>query len=144
MTQTIHWIWVCFTPYNVLLWKANFLSFIYSWETQREKQRHREREKQAPCRKPDVGLDPRTPRSCPEPKAELKRWATQVSHEKQNLKKSKNLISQSTQHINPSQVWPSIITYSTFASSNPITVFCWIARTLNPLPYFLPWKISET
>ena len=43
-------------------------------------ERHREREreaetkakggKQAPCREPDVGLDPRTPGSCPEPKAD--------------------------------------------------------------------------
>ena len=26
--------------------------------------------KQAPCREPDVGLDPRTPGSCPEPKTD--------------------------------------------------------------------------
>ena len=32
--------------------------FIYSWETHRERQRHRQKEKQAPCREPDVGLDP--------------------------------------------------------------------------------------
>ena len=36
-------------------------------DTKRE--RHRQREKQAPCREPDVGLDPRTPGSCPGPKA---------------------------------------------------------------------------
>ena len=35
----------------------------------REKQRHRQREKQAPCRKPDVGLVPGAPGSHPEPKA---------------------------------------------------------------------------
>ena len=29
-------------------------------------------EKQAPCRKPDVGLDPGTPGSCPWPKAGVK------------------------------------------------------------------------
>ena len=34
------------------------------------RQRHRQREKQAPCRKPDVGLDPGTPRSWPELKAD--------------------------------------------------------------------------
>ena len=28
------------------------------------------REKQAPCRKPNAGLDPETPGSCPEPKAD--------------------------------------------------------------------------
>ena len=35
-----------------------------------EKQRHRQREKQAPCRDPDVGLDPGTLESCPEPKTD--------------------------------------------------------------------------
>ena len=39
-------------------------------DTQRGSQRHRQREKQTPCRKPDVGFDPRTPRSCPETKAD--------------------------------------------------------------------------
>ena len=43
--------------------------FIYSWETHRERQRHRQREKQAPCRESDEGLDPRTLGS-PEPKAD--------------------------------------------------------------------------
>ena len=38
----------------------------------REGQRHRQREKQAPCREPDVGLDPRTPGSCPGLKAGTK------------------------------------------------------------------------
>ena len=36
---------------------------------QRERQRHRQREKQAPCVDSGVGLDPRTPGSRPEPKA---------------------------------------------------------------------------
>ena len=34
-----------------------------------QRQRCRQREKQAPCREPDVGLDPRTPGSQPKPKA---------------------------------------------------------------------------
>ena len=33
-------------------------------DTERQRQ---QREKQAPCRKPDEGLDPRTPGSHPEP-----------------------------------------------------------------------------
>ena len=37
-----------------------------------EGQRHRQREKQAPCREPDAGLNPGTPGSCPEPKAGAK------------------------------------------------------------------------
>ena len=35
-----------------------------------QKWRHRRREKQAPCREPDVGLDPGTPGSHPELKAD--------------------------------------------------------------------------
>ena len=38
---------------------------------ERERHRHRQREKQAPRRDPDTGLDPRTPGSCPEPKADI-------------------------------------------------------------------------
>ena len=34
------------------------------------RRRHRQREKQTPCREPDVGLDPRTPGSRPEPKVD--------------------------------------------------------------------------
>ena len=33
-------------------------------------QEHRQREKQTPCREPNVGLDPGTLGSCPEPKAD--------------------------------------------------------------------------
>ena len=44
--------------------------FIYSWETHRESQRHRRREKQASCEEPDAGFDPRTPGSRREPKAD--------------------------------------------------------------------------
>ena len=36
----------------------------------REAERHRQRKKQAPCREPDVGLDPQTLGSRPKPKAE--------------------------------------------------------------------------
>ena len=39
-------------------------------ETHRERQRHRQWEKQAPCREPNVGLDPGTPGSRPELKAD--------------------------------------------------------------------------
>ena len=44
--------------------------FIYFLETHRERRRHRQREKQAPCREPDAELDPRTPGSRSEPKAD--------------------------------------------------------------------------
>ena len=53
--------------YN-LIFKKKIL-FIYSRETHRERQRYRLREKQAPYREPDVGLDPRSPGSCPGLKA---------------------------------------------------------------------------
>ena len=38
----------------------------------RDTERERQREKQASCRKPDIGLDPGTPGSCPGPKAGFK------------------------------------------------------------------------
>ena len=38
-------------------------------DPEREGQRLRQREKQAPCREPDAGLDPGTLRSCPGPMA---------------------------------------------------------------------------
>ena len=49
-----------------------FLDFIYSFikDTHTERQRHRQREKQPPCREPKAGLDLRTPGSHPEPKAD--------------------------------------------------------------------------
>ena len=40
-------------------------------EREREKQTYRQREKQAPCREPDVGLNLGSPGSCPGPKAAL-------------------------------------------------------------------------
>ena len=40
-----------------------------------ERQRHRQREKQAPCREPDMGLDPRSPGSYPGLKVVPNRWA---------------------------------------------------------------------
>ena len=45
-------------------------------ERERERGRHRPREKQAPCREPDVGLDPGSLGSHPGLKAALNRWAT--------------------------------------------------------------------
>ena len=39
----------------------------------RDTERERRRQKQAPCREPDAGLDPGTPGSCPELKADAKR-----------------------------------------------------------------------
>lgn len=42
-------------------------------ERKRERGGHRQREKQAPCREPDMELDPRSPGSGPRLKAALKR-----------------------------------------------------------------------
>ena len=53
-----------------------FKDCVYLFDRERNSQREREhkqgeweRKKQAPREKPDVGLDPRTPGSCPELKA---------------------------------------------------------------------------
>ena len=40
-------------------------------DTERERQRHGQKEKQASHRKSDVGLDPTAPGSCLEPKADV-------------------------------------------------------------------------
>ena len=53
-----------------------FKDFIYSFMRVTKRgvgQRHRQREKQAPCREPDEGLDPRYPGSCPGLKVALNR-----------------------------------------------------------------------
>ena len=42
-------------------------------DTERERRRHRQREKQAPCREPNAGLDPGTPGSHPGLEAVLNR-----------------------------------------------------------------------
>ena len=48
-----------------------FLRFyLFIHERNRGRQRHRQKEKQACCREPDVGLDPRAPGSRLEPKAD--------------------------------------------------------------------------
>ena len=47
----------------------DFFKFIYSQDTKRE--REAQREKQAPCREPETGLDPRSPGSGPRLKAAL-------------------------------------------------------------------------
>ena len=39
--------------------------YLFMRDTERERQRHWQREKAAPCREPDVGLDPGTPGSRP-------------------------------------------------------------------------------
>ena len=55
-----------------------FLRFhLFIHERHLERQRHRQRKKQARCGEPDVRLDPRTPGSHPEPKAE----AQPLSHQ---------------------------------------------------------------
>ena len=53
--------------------------FIYLFTTDTEKQRYRQRKKQAPCRVPDVGLDPGCPGPQPGPKVTLNRRATQAA-----------------------------------------------------------------
>ena len=60
------------------------LTFVYLLirDREKERQRHGQREKQAPCRKPDVGLDPRTPgSSLSQVPVQMihNRWDTQVS-----------------------------------------------------------------
>ena len=63
-----------FLPTNILnsiirgIFFKDLLIYLFMRDTERG--RHRQREKQAPCRKPDMGLNPRTPESRPEPKTD--------------------------------------------------------------------------
>ena len=61
-------------------WGFFFLRFyLFINERHRETQRHRQREKQAPCREPNVELDPGTPASWPEPKSDTQPLSHQES-----------------------------------------------------------------
>ena len=62
---------VLINPYSFyfILFFKGFM-YVFMRDTHRERQRHRQREKQAPWREPNVGLNLRTPGSCPEPKAD--------------------------------------------------------------------------
>ena len=66
-----------------------FKVFIYSWETPRKRERQRlgQREKQAPCREPDLGLNPGSPGSRPGLKAALTCWATRAAQMQRSLTK---------------------------------------------------------
>ena len=50
-----------------------FYLFIHEIHREREKERGGQREKQAPCREPNLGLDPRSPGSGPGLKVALNR-----------------------------------------------------------------------
>ena len=52
-----------------MLFKKDFI-YLFMRDTERKKQKHRQREKQAPCKEPDVGLKPGNPGSRPQPKAD--------------------------------------------------------------------------
>ena len=56
---------------SVLFFYLKILFYLFVRDTEREREAETQaEEKQAPCREPDVGLDPRTPGSCPGPKAD--------------------------------------------------------------------------
>ena len=65
------WSFVLSTPQLFFCFLKIYL-FIHDRHREREGQRHRQWEKQAPCQEPDTGLDPGTPGSCPGPKAGAK------------------------------------------------------------------------
>ena len=60
-----------------------FLRFIYLFihKRERERQRHRQMEKQVLCRELTMEIDPRTPGSPPEPKADAQPLSYQESQE---------------------------------------------------------------
>ena len=99
-----------------------FLRFIYLFLIDRERQRHRRREKQAPCQEPKVGLDPGTPGLRPGPKASAKLLShpgipqSSLFNDYENLSNTlicnhhmedKKLLPLFRNYLNPySRVWP--------------------------------------
>ena len=73
-------------PHCVCFFLIFKISYLLARDTQR--QRHRQKEKQAPCREPDVGLDPGSPGSHPGLQAALNRCATGAAQEEEVLKKN--------------------------------------------------------
>ena len=69
-----------------------FFKILFMRDTLREKQRHRQREKQAPCRKPNVGLHPETLGSHPKQEAD----AQLLSHPGSKLQL---ILAESTVHL---------------------------------------------
>ena len=60
-----------YNSFNFAMSLFFFLRFyLFIQERHTERQRHRQRDKEAPCEEPNVGLDPRTPGSRPELKAD--------------------------------------------------------------------------
>lgn len=93
-------------------------------DTERERQRHRPREEQAPCRKPDVGLDLGTPGSCPGPKAGTNRLSHPgIPHYQQFRDSNGTLVKIDDYHYNPHYnvfVFP----FTTYFYNKTIRDFC--------------------
>ena len=58
--NVISWQAVHFYSISKKVFLVFFKDFIYLFMRDPERQRHRQKERQAPCREPDVGLDSRT------------------------------------------------------------------------------------
>ena len=111
---------------NVSFFKKDF---IYSWEAQRERQRHRQTEKQAPCGKPDVGLHPRTLDHDMSQRQMLNRWATQVPQELCSLKAV----------MGPNSSWQRTLPKSHFIPSSDNSFQIWPV----PFPAALLWIMTK-
>ena len=64
LRNVLHSRWICESRFR------KEVGDIHERHTHTQRQRLRQREKQAPCREPNVGLNSRSPGSRPEPKAD--------------------------------------------------------------------------
>ena len=65
--------------YLFINFKKDLFIYLFMRIWDQERQRHRQKGKQAPCREPDVRLDSKTTASCPELKADAQPLRHQVS-----------------------------------------------------------------
>ena len=70
MSRAERLLWIHISQFGCLQLLFLKILFIYSWDTYTQRQRHGQREKQASCRESDARLNPRTPGSRPESKAD--------------------------------------------------------------------------
>ena len=145
--------WRPFQRFLLGLFKFFFLSIIfpYSGETQKERQRHRQREKQAPCWEPYVGLNSQTLASSSELKKKKLTISTRNTFSYCKIIQQKNyckwhqsilqrILNYTIQCSSPCPV--RVIVF--YLTDHMLTFFTILINTLLIKLNFPPWEIVTT